>query len=374
MASRITPPLSVLLLGLLNVSVLAADTPALAGAAAVAEVAPLPVQIAATDPLVRYIGRFDSIEKGSPRCAWSASTVALKLSGTSLNVVMREKGKNRWQIEIDGQPTTALEMRSGEHVYEVARNLAPGEHTVRLMKATEASQGVTEIVGFQANAGAKLLPLPALPRRIEVIGDSISCGYGNEAASKEEHFSPKTQNAYKTYGAIAARALGAEYVCVAWSGKKMWPNNTLPELYDRAVPQDAKSQWNFSQWAPDVVLINLATNDFNKENPEEAGWTGAYKAFIARLRTHYPKADIYCATSPMMGDFGSPRKPRTTARQYLDKVVADLNAAGDKKVRIIEFAVQKPQHGIGADWHPSVKTHEVMAQKMIETLRADLKW
>ncbi len=71
-----------------------------------------------------------------------------------------------------------------------------------------------------------------------MIGDSISCGYGNEGKSQNEHFSPDTENARDAYGAIAARRLGADYACVAWSGRKMWPDNTVPEIYDRALPQD----------------------------------------------------------------------------------------------------------------------------------------
>jgi lysophospholipase L1-like esterase len=274
---------------------------------------------------------------------------------------------------VDGKPTFALQMRDGKHLYSVAQGLPPGEHTVRLVKATEAFCGVTQFLGFQVNQGGGLLPLPTPMRRIEVIGDSISCGYGNEADSKDEHFSPKTENVYFTYGAIAARQLAADYVCVAWSGKKMWPDNSIPEIYDRTLPQDAKSQWDFSQPKPDVVLINLATNDFGKSNPDEAGWMGAYKAFIARLRQHYPQAEIYCATSPMMGDWGV-NKARTTVQGYLTRIVSDLNAAGDNKVHLIEFATQDAKNGIGADWHPSIKTHEIMANKMVATLRKDLGW
>ena len=56
---------------------------------------------------------------------------------------------------------------------------------------------------------------------MEVIGDSISCGYGNEAANEHEHFSPTTENAYFSYGAIAARAFNADYTCIAWKWEKV---------------------------------------------------------------------------------------------------------------------------------------------------------
>ncbi|MDQ3813499.1 MAG: GDSL-type esterase/lipase family protein, partial [Armatimonadota bacterium] len=352
---------------------LTVDEAAAQAARLVTDAAPLPVEVAPDDPNIRYVGRFDRGDKAGPRCAWSASTVAFKFQGTAANVKIKDGNQNRWQVEIDGKPTVTLQMREGTHLYSVATDLAAGEHTVRLVKATEAFCGASQFLGFQMSEGGKLLPPPAPARRLEVIGDSISAGYGNEAASKEEHFTPKTENAYFTYGAMAARQLDADYMCIAWSGKKMWPNNTIPELYDRTLPLDAGSKWDFSQWIPDVVLINLGTNDFGKENPDEAGWTDAYKAFIGRLRQHYPAAEIYCATSPMMGDWGA-NKARTTHRRYLDKIVTDLKAAGDAKVRIIEFPTQDPKNGIGADWHPNIKTHEIMAANLVQTLANDLGW
>lgn len=251
----------------------------------------------------------------------------LRFQGTALNARLKDNDADRWQVEVDGALTTTLQMRDGEHLYSVAAGLPEGAHTVRLVKATEAFVGTSQIFGFQLNAGSKLLPLPAPAHRLEVIGDSISAGYGNEAAAKEEHFSSKTENADLTYGAVAARKLGADYFCEAWSGKKMWPDNTIPELYDLALPQDSTSQWDFTTWTPDVVLINLATNDFGGKNPDEAGWTGAYEAFIKRLRGHYPHATIYCAIGPMMGDWGA-NKPLTALRGYLAKIVTDLQAGG----------------------------------------------
>ena len=121
------------------------------------------------------------------------------------------------------QPPRLQLGEKGAHLYRVVSGLTAGEHTVRLVKATEPMIGVTQIQGFQLSAGGQLLPQPAPRRRLEVIGDSISCGYGNEGANQNEHFTPKTENAYFTYGADAARSLGADYVCLAWSGRKMWP-------------------------------------------------------------------------------------------------------------------------------------------------------
>ena len=239
----------------------------------------LPVSINATDANIRYIGRFDCRDPAGPRCAWSNSSVRLKFMGTALNVKLADTNENQWQVIVDGKPGPVIKSKGRGAIYPLANGLAEGEHAIELVKRTEAFNGTTQFQEFQISAGGKLLPVPAARRRLEIIGDSITCGYGNEGKSEQEHFSPNTENGYSTYGAIAARELGAEYMCIAWSGKKMWPDNTIPALYDLTLPQDSMSQWDFSKWTPDVVVINLATNDFGKKIPDENGWTTAYEGF-----------------------------------------------------------------------------------------------
>jgi lysophospholipase L1-like esterase len=345
----------------------------LMGAASACARQDLPVVVKATDPAIRFVGRFDTSDQSGPRCAWSNSSVVVRFKGTALRVKLNDAGQNQWQIIVDGKPTSVLKTQGKNGVYTLASGLSEGEHLVQLVRRTEAFVGPAQFVEFQLSAGGSLLPVPAPRRHIEIIGDSISCGYGNEGKNEQEHFSPDTENAYMTYGAIAARELGAEYVCVAWSGRKMWPDNTMPAIYDRSLPQDASSRWDFTKWAPDVVLINLATNDFGKKIPDEKGWTEAYGAFLARVRKNYPNADIYVASGSMMGDWGE-NKPLTTLKKYLAKIVGDRKAAGDAKVHEIDFATQDRADGLGSDWHPSIKTHEKMAKKLLETLRQDLGW
>lgn len=326
--------------------------------------------IAPTDSLIRYVGRFDD----NARAAWSASTVEFTVSGGPVGVKLKDNGKNLWQVVIDGQPAAVLTLEAGEKTYPVAADLPSGSHRIELVKRTEAAVGTTQFIGLQIGDDAKLLPTPARARRIEVIGDSISCGFGNEAPSQKDPFTPGTENAWLAYGAIAARAVNADYVCIAWSGKKLWPDNTIVELYDRVLPYSEKPLWDFIRQVPDVVVVNLGTNDFGKANPDEAGWIAAYVGFIQRIRAQYPKAPIYCAVGTMMADWNTERKPRTTILAYLDKVIAQANAAGGPPVRLIDFGIQKQENGIGASWHPSAKTHERMGAQLAAALKQDLGW
>ena len=291
------------------------------------EAAPLPNAVAPTDPRVRYEGRFDTSDPAGPRCAWPASSATLRFLGNALNVRLGDTDTDRYQVVVDGRPASILTPKGGTHTYRVFDALKPAPHTVTLVKQTESFFGTTQFLGFGVSKGGRLLPPPARPtRRIEVIGDSISCGYGNLAKDQYEKFSPDNESAYLSYGAVAARALSAEYVCIAWSGRKMWPNNTMPEIYDKTLPLDTSSHWDAAKWTPDAVVVNLSTNDFNGSTPDRKGWIAGYEAFLTRVRTQYPQAAVYCATSPMMGgDQGA------TAKSYLTQIVADENTAGRQK-------------------------------------------
>jgi len=334
---------------------------------------PLPVQIAMNDSNLHFMGRWDMSNVSGMDCSWSGSAVAIHFHGTAINAQLI-LGNNRFEVVVDGVPTKVLVGPAG--LYSLASGLSDADHTVQLFKDTEAFVGTAKFSGFQLSQGGTILPYPIPAHRIEVIGDSISCGYGNEATDPKQRFSPATENAYWSYGAVAARAFGADYTCIAWSGKKLWPDNTVVSLYDRVLPTQPEPVWKFDAPKPDAVLINLCTNDFAPGNPNEEGWTKAYHVFIDQVRKNYPDVTIYLALGSMMSDQWPPgRNALSTARSYIQRVVTECNSAGDSKVHFLEFAPQNAAvNGLGADYHPSVKTDQVMAQTFIDALKKDLGW
>src|SRR6185437_8007857 len=124
-------------------------------------------------------------------------------------------------------------------------------HSVEVRKRTEALVGTSQFRGFTVQ-GTPLKPPAMLPmdRRIEVIGDSISAGYGVLGQNSNCHFSPATENETDAYGYVAATQLQAEVHVNAWSGKGVYRNNdgtttaTMPELYKLALPADANAMWD----------------------------------------------------------------------------------------------------------------------------------
>ena len=40
----------------------------------------------------------------------------------------------------------------------------------------------------------------------------------------------------------------------------------------------------------------------------------------------------------------------------------------------LAFETQNAEDGYGCDWHPSLRTHEIMAEALVAELRDDLGW
>lgn len=350
---------------------------AVAVLAAAAETAALPVRIASDDRLLRFSGRWETSDKAGPRASWPACSVWLSVTvpakGGSLNVELGGWKNQTVQIAVDGRPTAVITLEAGRTLYPLASDLAKGAHLIQVCKRNEAAAGPLQILGFQASAGLALQKQEAPKRRIEFLGDSITAGYGVEAASENEHHSLANSNAWLTWGAVAARTLQADYSCCAVSGIWLMSNGTnkpLPTLWDRVLPQvEPDKAWDFSRWQADAVVVNLGTNDaYPKRAIAFQDWSAAYRPFIAAIRKAYPKAHIFLAIGSMShGRDGELAK-------HNQAIAAACAKDGDARVHAVTLALGDRADGLGADWHPSAKTQRKMADAIAAEIRAALKW
>jgi lysophospholipase L1-like esterase len=322
---------------------------------------------------VRFVGRPDLREDGVVRLAWSGSGILFRFSGTSAAVRMDDPAGFYTRI-VDGVEQPELQTTPGERSYAIAGGLADGEHEVELYRKTEALFGVTRFYDVDLAGGELLAPPAPKNRKLELIGDSITCGYGNEGSEATCPFEAETENHWLTYGAITARELDAELVTVAWSGKGIVynygddKNEPLPALYSRALPDDPQSEWDFALWQPDVVVINLGTNDFSTEDdPTQPVFEAAYRTFLETLRAKYPDAWIVCLVPTLLGGTDV-----TTAEDYITNVVDGRVGAGDG--RVVVRALEFTSDGAGCDYHPSLATHASMSVALTSELRDLVAW
>lgn len=222
----------------------------------------------------RIIGRADYGDAAGPRFAWPGTSVVVRFTGRAIHLRMRDRG-NYFNLTLDGTPLPILMGNVRTESYRIANNLRDGAHELILTKRTEASIGETQILGFDLEPGKTFFPPSAASnRKIKIIGDSISCGFGIEGSSNTCPFTPYTENHSLTYGALTAHELGAELTTIAWSGKGVYRNfggssaDPIPVLYPRILPERPNSTWNFQNTpSPQVVIIHLGTNDFSSGDP-----------------------------------------------------------------------------------------------------------
>jgi hypothetical protein len=322
---------------------------------------------------VHWVGRMDFSDAKGPRFAWSGSGAVARFNGTQVGVTV---SSGQYTVLVDGQLRPKLVGSSA--VQSLATGLAAGPHTVEIYRRTEANQGESQFLGFDFGSGT-LLPPPLPTRRLEVVGDSISCGYGVEGANATCPFSADTENHYLSYEALAARAVSAELVTIAWSGKGAFCNygddatscvDPMPTYYERALPNRSDSAWDFQKWQADAVVINLGTNDFStNQDPTKEQFEGAYTALIKKIRSKYANAWILCTNGTMLTG-----TDLTTVRGYIQNVVTTLSAAGDAKLKSFELTPQAAADGYGCDYHPSKATHVKMADQLTAVLKSTLGW
>jgi lysophospholipase L1-like esterase len=255
---------------------------ALALAAVASAPAPLPVNVG---------GRV--IPGDGMRFGWPGTYFESRFRGTGVRVRF-EAPAEHMRLLIDGQEKASF--RRAALVDARFDGLSDGEHVVRLEKQTESQTGGGRFLGFFLDAGAAPLPAPARKRQIEFIGDSYTVGYGNSSAKRactrdEVHDTTDTQQAF---GPLVARHFDADYRINAYSGFGIVrnygggsPGLSLPTIYPRLKPDDpAHLERDADGWHPQIIVINLGTNDFSTPVKPGESW-GDRAALEADYRAHY---------------------------------------------------------------------------------------
>ncbi|HEY4157985.1 MAG TPA: GDSL-type esterase/lipase family protein [Polyangiaceae bacterium] len=319
----------------------------------------------------RFIGRFDDAgaNASAPNFAWSGSAIELAFTGTDISITLDGSPTIRYAVVLDGKQTEFV-TNGGMETIPLGSGLTNGAHDVLVYRQSEAFFWITTFHGFSVKASA-YLPSTIPARRLAVIGDSISAGYGMDGCP----FSATNENHYDTAAAVAARQLGADLHTTAWSGIGMYRDSNgdtaatteqMPQRFSSVLPDDSV-KWDFSRYQPDAVLINLGTNDFAKGDPGTPFQT-TYEQFVTDLRADYPKALFYLAVGPMLSGTNY-----NAARAYINKVISD-RAAADKNMKLLEFSPITSAEGFACDSHPTKATNARMAQTWVAALQADLGW
>jgi lysophospholipase L1-like esterase len=324
------------------------------------------------NPYIDYTGRFDFSNKSEALCAWSASAITARFTGRSCAVYLRDDTGNNF-VSIFADDAAPIVVRMGTKPQRVNVPLVGnGEHAVTVFKRTEASQGILYFKGLEIDRGAKMLPIVPHTMMIEFIGDSITCGYGNEAADGTEPFRPETENSYTTYAAIAARELGAGLVTICMSGKGIVRDNygspvePMTELYDRVYPQKHAKAARIQR--ADIAVINLGSNDFATGLPDQRTFVDAYLILIEKIRKNHPHAALVILDGPLVSNDWPFPGALDRYREYISCVIREAREHGPGKTLTFSLSAQGAR-GFGADYHPNAAQHRYNGLELASFLR-----
>lgn len=324
---------------------------------------------------IEYVGRGDFSNPLQPKFWASGAYARINFSGSSFTAHINDEmlwGNilNYLEVKIDNQPAFRIRLSGKENKLLLAKNLPKGKHTILICKNSESENGYISFTGFDCE---KLLPPPApQKRKMEFIGDSITCGAGSDESEIKCETKGSSwhdqHNAYFAYGPSTARNLNAQWHLTSVSGIGLMHSCCgkkiiMPPVYDKINPARDTLAWNFSKYQPDVVTICLGQNDGIQDS---AQFNGAYIKFIKQLRGYYPKAKLVMLSSPM----ASPQLKAALVK-YISAIKTALNQSGENNIASYFFKINA--NG-GCGKHPSLAEHQQIANELSTFLKKEMDW
>lgn len=331
-----------------------------------------------TTPRVRFYGRTATVENGV-LIPWSAGGFSVRFRGTALvatlatNNPQNPNARPYVKVFTDGVQTADIGLCEAAADVVLAEGLTAGEHTVTVLKRSEALQSDMTLTALSTDGEWLDAPTCDTARRIQFIGDSITTGFGVMASPEQTDFTTAEQDALTAYAMQVADALHAEAHVFAISGYAIHRSpygQPIPPLYRFADgAAGCKYPWDFDRFQPDLTVINLGTNDHAwfcnecaahlTEEERHRQIEEAYYRFLKELQGIHPHSRFLCVIG-MMYAFVIEDVERAAARA----------AADGMDVRFQRL----PLAGEWRIGHPAPSTHKIAADILTPLIADWMGW
>lgn len=288
-------------------------------------------------------------------------------------------------VFVDGESMTEKSVTAKDRILKLEKNgsytivsgLTEGWHTVKVRKRTAFQRGGIEMDSFGINcitaSGSSNNCIGYAPSksdfRIDVYGDSISCGYGNltNGGSMES----ANTDGVMAYHSIFANTLGADLnvmACSGWGAAYGYREGAAPANEDHVwcdyyTKLNTKSNVEYGAGGADMIIINLGTNDAGNKK-QVTKFANAFKTkymdWIKKLSDANPGKPIVCSYGMMGID--------DTIRVGIENAVNELKTSDSTKYGNI-YAYFYTHSASGA--HPVVEIHKQCANELLTFVRTN---
>ncbi len=334
-----------------------------------------------------YVGGRHSFFDDVLYLGYSASYVDVCFSGKKLEAdilsdqLPDEEHLRGWIAIFEGdneKPIQKIELKKGKHTYTLFEEKENIDHIkIRIMKYSEAAFASVGIVDFRTD-GVFHKVIHDHKKKIEFVGDSITCGYGLEAPHELITFHTKDENPWDAYACKTARKCQMDFELISWSGNGIITHYVDPDVNELRLEKPLMPElypytdWELHQrlgivpqkWEPetkpDIVVVNLGTNDcsYTREIKERnLVFSDAYKKFLLQVRECNPDAEMIVVCGIM----------DVRLNEEMKQIVGELQQQ-DTKLHFIKMPVQAVEDGRGADYHPSKVTHEKVSEMLTKEI------
>ena len=358
---------------------------------------------------IHIIGRCSKL-KDSLALFWTASGIEVNVKAAELSVEINAgySSLEPWiSIHINDVETSRMMLNMGTNRICVFRGMNKDiVKNVKIYKETQAMSGDPEHSLFVKNlfTDGSFEPVRQKDRRIEFIGDSITSGEGAIGSKNETDWISMFFGGTKTYAFRTGRRFDADFRMISQSGWGVLcgydnnPYSSIPRYYQNVCgllkgslneKAGALAEHDFESWKPDLIVINLATNDqgafFNPEwkdektgqsfkmhlkddgTPDEKDAALFKKAvfnFLNKLRGLNPDSTFLWIYG-MMGNL-----LENALKEAIDYY---QNVTGDKKINFRMMPNIRPET-TGALSHPDLQAHEEASQTLCSYIKEIMNW
>ena len=311
-------------------------------------------------------------------------------TGSLLNVSI-DGGENKVvDLNLDGLTTLAEDLDKGEHTIEVISGTSTKYSTTPdTERGTQAFDGTLKLNKLYYN-GIPTTYVSDKTSKILFIGDQITCGMGLDVSVQDGGY--KASNAYYSYASVLGRMLNAEVEVNARCGAKVchfvWADcgasnnegrgkglcNGIDWL--KSINVRNSTQYDYANNQPDIVVINLGSNDIPYAKDENGKWVDIWDdtgnkyseevpPLLNRVHTFYPNAKIVWTVGMM------DRKTDISKEYigYFKDYVENWSAANNNMAYFLDLSYVADRGGHNE--HPTTEGHRLAAAELYDFILAN---